>query len=201
MITRRKLTATSRIGTVACTLIGLVTLALFFGCATWTGTVEGVATESDLEMVPLTQTLASSGFELRMPDGWIAREVTDKQRQEESMLGIFLHPDRRAALAVFAPRSSFTVKAVRAEVDHNAEIMLPGKQLSDGPFSFGRTALAPMYIQYSGSTVRDGIYVDRQVYGGWNLSRNFAHHIMIMIFDSSDAEWGKRQFVSIMDEF
>lgn len=156
-----------------------------------------------MERVDLTQNLESSGFKLKTPDGWIAQEVPQAQADADAMVGLFVHPEYGAALAVFTPRENLAVKFLRKEVDRRAEKMLPGAQQSDGPFSLGRTALSPMYIRYIGESYRQGDLVKRQVYGGWNLARGLMPipYVMIMLVDETHTEWGKRQFISMMKGF
>ena len=188
-------------GDMARTALAIVSFALLAGCATWTGTVGGTATEKDLETVPLTQQLVSSKFKLDTPDGWVAKEVPETQYKQESMMGLFSHPEKGATLAVYIPKGAVTVAATRKKIDHYAELLLPGAKVSDGPFSFGSTAMSPMYIRYAGAAYRQGEVVKRQVYGGWNIARTFVGYTMLMVVDDEHADWGKHQFISIMKGF
>jgi hypothetical protein len=178
----------------------IITLIVLSGCATWTGTVDRTATAEELETVPLTQKLDSSGFKLKAPDGWEALELSQAQ-QAQDMVGLYKHREKGATLGVYRPKGVLTVKAIREEADRFAEIMLPGAEQSDGPFSLGKTAMSPMYIRYSGVAYQEGDLVDRYAYCGYNLARTFLHHVIIMEVGTNDAEWSKREFISIMKGF
>jgi hypothetical protein len=175
-------------------------LGALASCATWTGTVDRTATAEELETVPLTQKLDSSGFKLKVPDGWKALELSQAQKAQD-IVGLFKHMEKGATLGVYRPQGVLTVKAIREEADRFAEIMLPGAEQSDGPFSLGKTAMSPMYIRYSGVAYQKGELVDRYAYCGYNLARTFFHHVIIMEVGADDAEWSKREFISIMKGF
>ena len=58
-----------------------------------------------------------------------------------------------------------------------------------------------MYIRYSGVAYQEGDLVDRYAYCGYNLARGFAHHVIIMEVGVNNAEWSKKEFISIMKGF
>jgi hypothetical protein len=178
-----------------------VILTGFFlsACASMTGQTVGTMAVTKGEVSPITQTLDSSGFKLKMPSNWEAVALTQEEK-DGHIVGKFTDPKRGVSIAV-TKLGLTPLSGQRGFLDNIAESVLPNYAITEGPYALGATALSPFYIRYSGSLMAEGQMIPMDILGSYNLSRGFGTYIIYMVTARINIARARADFLAVVENF